>query len=123
MSVKSKRLRVKAWHIVFLTVLVLATLALAWWQWTRFRSGSGTFQNLGYALQWPFFGLFFVYAYRKFLAYENEKLSFEAEQSGQDYVATDSAPELIDDSFLPKRHTLSVEEFNALNKPKRHRHN
>ena len=31
---------------------------LAWWQWTRFQSASGTLQNLGYVLQWPLFGLF-----------------------------------------------------------------
>lgn len=45
-------------------------LALAWWQWTRFQSVSGTFQNLGYALQWPLFAGFCVYAYRTFVRYE-----------------------------------------------------
>jgi DNA-binding transcriptional regulator of glucitol operon len=53
-------------------VLVAACgcLALGWWQWTRFESASGTFQNLGYALQWPMFAGFCVYAYRKFVRYE-----------------------------------------------------
>lgn len=45
-------------------------LALGWWQWTRFESVSGTYQNLGYALQWPLFAGFCVYAYRKFVRYE-----------------------------------------------------
>ena len=45
-------------------------LALGWWQWTRFQSTSGTFQNLGYAMQWPLFAGFCVYAYRKFVRYE-----------------------------------------------------
>ncbi len=31
---------------------------LAWWQWTRYTSSSGTLQNLGYVLQWPLFGVF-----------------------------------------------------------------
>ncbi len=31
---------------------------LAWWQWTRYQSASGTLQNLGYVLQWPLFGVF-----------------------------------------------------------------
>ena len=31
---------------------------LAWWQWTRYTSASGTLQNLGYVLQWPLFGVF-----------------------------------------------------------------
>jgi DNA-binding transcriptional regulator of glucitol operon len=45
-------------------------LALGWWQWTRYQSASGTFQNLGYAMQWPLFAGFCVYAYRKFVRYE-----------------------------------------------------
>lgn len=55
-----------------LGVIVAAAgcLALGWWQWTRFESNSGTFQNLGYALQWPMFAAFCVYAYRKFIRYE-----------------------------------------------------
>lgn len=56
--------------------LVLAAaagcLALAWWQWTRYESASGTFQNLGYALQWPLFACFCVYGYYKFVRYEDE---------------------------------------------------
>ncbi len=39
-------------------VSLLGACALAWWQWTRFESASGTWQNLGYVLQWPLFGLF-----------------------------------------------------------------
>jgi DNA-binding transcriptional regulator of glucitol operon len=50
----------------------LGCLALAWWQWTRFESASGDFQNLGYALQWPLFSGFVVYAYYKFVRYEDE---------------------------------------------------
>lgn len=37
---------------------VLVCCGLAWWQWERFMSAGGTFQNLGYVLQWPLFGLF-----------------------------------------------------------------
>ncbi len=39
-------------------VSLVLCCALAWWQWERFSSASGTFQNLGYVLQWPLFGLF-----------------------------------------------------------------
>ena len=46
-------------------------LALAWWQWTRFESNSGSFQNLGYAFQWPLFAGFCVYAYYKFVRLED----------------------------------------------------
>ncbi len=53
-------------------VAAAACLALGWWQWQRFESTSGTGQNLGYALQWPLFAAFVVYAYRKFVRYEEE---------------------------------------------------
>ena len=56
--------------IALVILAACGCLALAWWQWTRFESNSGTFQNLGYALQWPFFAGFCVYTYRKFVRYE-----------------------------------------------------
>jgi DNA-binding transcriptional regulator of glucitol operon len=56
--------------IVLVIVAACGCLALGWWQWTRFQSVSGSFQNLGYALQWPLFAWFCIYAYRKFVRYE-----------------------------------------------------
>jgi DNA-binding transcriptional regulator of glucitol operon len=56
--------------IVLVILAAGGCLALGWWQWTRFQSTSGTFQNLGYAMQWPLFAGFCVYAYRKFVRYE-----------------------------------------------------
>jgi DNA-binding transcriptional regulator of glucitol operon len=56
--------------IILAIAAAAGCLALGWWQWTRFQSPSGTFQNLGYALQWPLFAWFCVYAYRKFVRYE-----------------------------------------------------
>ena len=56
--------------IVLVIIAATACLALGWWQWTRYESASGGFQNLGYALQWPLFAFFCVYAYRKFVRYE-----------------------------------------------------
>ncbi|WP_432705832.1 hypothetical protein [Amycolatopsis taiwanensis] len=63
-----------------LCVLSLAvSIGLAWWQWNRFESASGSFQNLGYVLQWPLFGLFpafMIYRIRKL-----RKSAAEAEQA------------------------------------------
>ena len=56
--------------IALVIVAACGCLALGWWQWSRFQSVSGTFQNLGYALQWPLFAWFCVYAYRTFVRYE-----------------------------------------------------
>jgi DNA-binding transcriptional regulator of glucitol operon len=55
---------------VLVILAACGCLALGWWQWTRFQSASGTFQNLGYAMQWPLFAGFCIYAYRKFVRYE-----------------------------------------------------
>jgi DNA-binding transcriptional regulator of glucitol operon len=68
-------------------------LALGWWQWTRFESTSGSFQNLGYALQWPAFAAFCVYAYRKFVRYE------EAPPEPRNTHAISEIP----DGLLPER--------------------
>lgn len=57
--------------IILVIAAALGCLALGWWQWTRYESAGGSFQNLGYALQWPFFAGFCVYAYRKFVRYED----------------------------------------------------
>jgi DNA-binding transcriptional regulator of glucitol operon len=43
--------------VVSLVALVGGAL-LAYWQWTRYQSATGTLQNLGYVLQWPLFGVF-----------------------------------------------------------------
>ncbi|MCX6480926.1 MAG: hypothetical protein NTY24_11220 [Mycobacterium sp.] len=56
--------------ILLVIVAAAGCLALGWWQWSRYESASGSFQNLGYALQWPLFAGFCVYAYRKFVRYE-----------------------------------------------------
>ena len=78
--------------IALVTVAALGCMALAWWQWSRFQSNSGTFQNLGYALQWPMFGVFCFYAYYKFVRYE----------AGEDPAPTSSGPTEIPEGLLPE---------------------
>ena len=51
-------------------VLIVACLRLGWWQWDRARSVGGGAQNLGYALQWPAFGAFVLYAWFRMLRIE-----------------------------------------------------
>nr|WP_225953865.1 hypothetical protein [Kibdelosporangium phytohabitans] len=49
---------------------------LAWWQWNRYESASGSWQNLGYVLQWPLFGLFpafMVWRIRRLRAREGQE--------------------------------------------------
>ena len=64
-------LRRRKYGLLVLAVIAAAgCLALGWWQLSRWESNSGSFQNLGYALQWPLFAGFCLYAYRKFIRYE-----------------------------------------------------
>lgn len=128
---KRQRIKVRAWHILLLIAAVITTLLLARWQWQRYQSGTGTFQNLGYALQWPFFGAFFIYAYRMGLKMENEKI--DAINSGEamdDLYEADlrkfgkDGQELktkIDEDFLPARPQVDVEEYNEMLAPRRQR--
>jgi DNA-binding transcriptional regulator of glucitol operon len=83
--------------IILVILAACGCLALGWWQWTRFESNSGTFQNLGYALQWPFFAGFCVYAYRKFVRYE------EAPPQPVDLNAVTEIPQ----GLLPERPTVA----------------
>jgi DNA-binding transcriptional regulator of glucitol operon len=89
--------RRRKYALIPLVIIAAAgCLALGWWQWTRYESTSGTFQNLGYALQWPMFAGFCVYAYRKFVRYE--------EAPPDQPSATDAVTE-IPAGLLPERPT------------------
>ncbi|MCV7317571.1 hypothetical protein H7J77_18755 [Mycolicibacillus parakoreensis] len=79
--------------VLLVTAATCGCLALGWWQWTRFESAAGTVQNLGYALQWPLFAGFCVYAYRKFVRYEEVPPELPA----------DRAPTEIPAGLLPER--------------------
>ncbi|AYF78923.1 transcriptional regulator [Nocardia yunnanensis] len=100
--------------IVFVVVAFLACLGLGYWQWTRFESGGGTYQNLGYALQWPLFAGFVVWAYVRFVRLEKEAVEEATPGSESDEstaaVATDrprrpkaAAPREIPAGILPER--------------------
>lgn len=64
--------------IFVVCVLSLAVCCgLAWWQWDRYSSAGGSFQNLGYVLQWPLFGLF-----PAFMFWRIRKLARQNRESG-----------------------------------------
>jgi DNA-binding transcriptional regulator of glucitol operon len=67
-------------------VSLLVCCGLAWWQWDRFTSANGTFQNLGYVLQWPLFGLF-----PAFMFWRIRKLSQKAEAGAEGPAAEQPA--------------------------------
>ncbi|MFI9403116.1 transcriptional regulator [Nocardia sp. NPDC052316] len=89
--------------IALVIVAALGCLALAWWQWQRFESSSGTGQNLGYALQWPLFAGFAVFAYFRFVRLERE--AEESEHPGDQPGPRPKtvAPREIPAGLLPER--------------------
>ncbi|GGO00315.1 putative lipoprotein LprD [Nocardia rhizosphaerihabitans] len=85
--------------IALVIVVALGCLALAWWQWERFESASGTGQNLGYAMQWPLFAAFAVFAYVRFVRLEREA----EEPASAPRTAASVAPREIPAGILPER--------------------
>lgn len=86
-------------------------LALGWWQWTRFESNSGSFQNLGYALQWPMFAAFCVYAYRKFIRYEQSPPGEQPDATEPSELPAGLLPERPGPRHAPQDDTMR--EYNA----------
>src|SRR2546429_9199216 len=54
-------------------VSLVVCCGLAYWQWTRFESVNGTWQNLGYVLQWPLFGLFPAFLFWRLRRFRREQ--------------------------------------------------
>ena len=95
--------------IALVIIAACSCLVLGWWQWTRFQSVSGGYQNLGYALQWPLFAWFWVYAYRNFVRYE------QAPPKPRD-TETEVAPGLLPERPKPAPHQPddpALREYNA----------
>jgi DNA-binding transcriptional regulator of glucitol operon len=67
---------------------LLVCCALAWWQWVRYSSATGTLQNLGYVLQWPVFGLF-----PAFMFWRIRQLNRRAAEAGAHTEGKAPAPE------------------------------
>ncbi|MBF6168100.1 transcriptional regulator [Streptomyces gardneri] len=87
--------------IALVIVAALGCLALAWWQWERYESSSGTGQNLGYALQWPLFAGFAVFAYFRFVRLEREANETEDETPRRTPTAAGRAAKPIAPTELP----------------------
>jgi DNA-binding transcriptional regulator of glucitol operon len=69
------------WLLVHLLALVAVFVCfrLGWWQWDRSQESTGTLQNLGYALQWPLFGLFVPFMYWRMWKLDRERRAAEAD--------------------------------------------
>ena len=59
---------------VLVALAAFVFVALGEWQYDRSQSAVGDFQNLGYALQWPLFAVFAVFAWWRVLRLEQGRL-------------------------------------------------
>ncbi|WP_018161130.1 hypothetical protein [Smaragdicoccus niigatensis] len=89
--------------IALVILAFFGCLALGWWQWTRWESTDGSFQNLGYALQWPLFAWFVVYAYRRYVKLEAEEAQMDSPQEMRELPA----------DLLPPRPRAASEPIDA----------
>lgn len=96
--------------ILLVIVAAAGCLALGWWQWTRFESTSGSFQNLGYALQWPLFAGFCIYAYRQFVSLEQTPPQ-PSDSDGPTEIPAGLLPERPGPAVPPQDATMR--EYNA----------
>ncbi|MEG9516052.1 hypothetical protein LZ318_20490 [Saccharopolyspora indica] len=78
-------------HVLFIAATV-TTGFLAVWQWDRAHEAGGSFQNLGYALQWPLFGAFTIFLWIRVARMD---LSREREESAQEAEVDASAGQAV----------------------------
>jgi hypothetical protein len=75
-------------------VSLIGGALLAWWQWDRYQSASGTLQNLGYVLQWPLFGVFPAFMfYRIGLAAKRAGEADAAAEAAENGLLGDEVPQ------------------------------
>lgn len=90
-------------------VSLIGGALLAWWQWDRYQSASGTLQNLGYVLQWPLFGVFPAFMfYRINLAAKRAKEADEAAMADEAEL-----PEPREAEPEPEKPEVSADEWLA----------
>ncbi|MBB3051277.1 DNA-binding transcriptional regulator of glucitol operon [Prauserella isguenensis] len=76
---------------VLCVAAMVVCFGLAWWQWDRFSSAGGTFQNLGYVLQWPLFGLFPAFMVWRWRVLSRRRAEEAAGESGAESGGTAAA--------------------------------
>ena len=65
---------------------------------------------MGYAIQWPIFGIFFVVAYRKYIQYEKERLLGD-EAPAAPTLPTDEITEVPEDFLQAEERAEETEDI------------
>ena len=98
-------LRWTGWTLLA-TVIVVGCFGMAWWQLGRAESATGSLLNVGYALQWPLFGVFFAGLWWRMLRAEAralEQVTAGVRPLAPEAPAEDTAPAAPEPSpFTPR---------------------
>ena len=87
-------------------VAVVGGALLAWWQWTRYTSATGTLQNLGYVLQWPLFGVFPAFMFwRIHRTAQRERAADDANTEADTAADTNGGPVPAPRQWTPRQGT------------------
>jgi hypothetical protein len=84
------------WHLLTLSAMITCGFLSAW-QWGRAGSAMGSALNVGYALQWPLFAVFFGFMWWRFLRMELAKLG----EPGRSDAGTEGVGEDVDEPEAP----------------------
>ncbi|MGO1049645.1 hypothetical protein [Crossiella sp. CA198] len=92
------------WLAGHVLVLVVALVCgwLGWWQLERALSSTGSGLNLGYALQWPLFGIFGIVGWIRFLRMESTRAD-EDEAPEPAAAQAEQPAEPVAEKWLPGR--------------------
>ena len=102
---------------VLVALAAFVFVALGEWQYDRSQSAVGDFQNLGYALQWPLFAVFAVFAWWRVLRLEQLRLE-QLRAGGEPSSPTPEPsppprPALHDSESLPKPYLSTIDVTNS----------
>lgn len=87
---------------------LIVCCALAWWQWERYSSAGGSFQNLGYVLQWPLFGLFPAFVFLRMRKLRQTARPAPADVEPDEPAATEPAASGATDTETPAAETSGL---------------
>ncbi|GAA4849627.1 hypothetical protein GCM10025787_35720 [Saccharopolyspora rosea] len=90
-------------HVLFV-VAAIATGFLAVWQWDRAHEAGGSFQNLGYALQWPLFGAFVIFFWIRLMRMELQRAP--AQSAASEQPPEEPQPEEVAESTSARKRPL-----------------
>jgi DNA-binding transcriptional regulator of glucitol operon len=89
------------WKHVVAVLLFAVCVAGAWWQTARAGSPTGTWQNAGYALEWPLFAAFVVFAWFRMMQLEARALASKDTEPEPEPVAVKTPVAAVDEEDDP----------------------